>query len=129
MNTVRGLAEVVLWVHDLGRSFQFYSEALGLPVLTPPGTTAGVVLQAGRGTDLPQTLVLLPLPPQAPPYGQPRPLHHLALEIDPAQFDHVRTRLEGLGYQVAEGQHPFLPARTLALTDPDGNAVELLCRT
>ena len=125
---VRGLAEVVLWVHDMAASLAFYRDTLGLPVISPPERANPIFLQAGAGTaGIPAMVVLVQMPVGAPPFGQPRPLHHLALEIDAATFDAEQARLEGLGFAVRTGQHPVLPSRTMYIDDPDGNEVELIC--
>ena len=50
MGSVRGLAEVVLWAHDLPASLAFYRDLLELPVISPPErvTTAPGTLAVGR---------------------------------------------------------------------------------
>jgi len=79
MPVVRGLAEVVLWVHDLPAALAFYRDLLGLPVISPPERANPIFLQAGPGTaGIPAMVVLVQLPPDAPPFSLPRPLHHLA---------------------------------------------------
>jgi catechol 2,3-dioxygenase-like lactoylglutathione lyase family enzyme len=128
VTSVRGLAEVVLWVHDLAASLAFYRDVLGLPIISPPERTTPIFLQAGPGrAGIPSMVVLVQLPADAPPFAPPRTLHHLALEIDEAAFDSERERLQGLGFEVRSGQHPVLPSRTMYITDPDGNEVELIC--
>ena len=124
----RGLAEIVLWVHDLDQSLTFYRDILGLPVMSPPTMTNPIFLRVDDGRwAIPQMLVLVQLPPDSPPFSKPRPLHHLALEIAPEDFDTERRRLTGLGFSLRTGKHPVLPSRTMYLDDPDGNEVELIC--
>lgn len=125
---IRGLAEVVLWVHDLPTALAFYRDLLGLPVISPPERTNPLFLQAGPGTaGIPQMVVLVQLPAGAAPFSPPRPLHHLALEVEASAFDAARERLLAQGYGVRAGQHPVIPSRTLYIDDPDGNEVELIC--
>lgn len=124
---IRGLAEIVLAVHDLPKARAFYEGVLGLkPVAeraNPP-----IFLRAGDpGLAVPQMLVLVPLPPGSPEFEKPRPLHHLALEIAAEDFDAEKARLEELGFQVRSGQHPVIPSRTMYVDDPEGNEVELIC--
>jgi catechol 2,3-dioxygenase-like lactoylglutathione lyase family enzyme len=126
---IRGLAEIVLTTHDMAAALRFYRETLGLEQISPPERPSPVFLKAGEAASdgVPQMLVLVQLPPDAPPFGRPRTLHHLALEVAPEDFDAERARLEGLGFAVRTGQHPVIPSRTLYVDDPMGNEVELIC--
>lgn len=128
MTSVRGLAEVVLWVHDLPAALAFYRDGLRLPVISPPERTNPIFLRAGEGAaGIPALMVLVQLPPDAPPFAAPRTLHHLALAVEADAFEAERERLQALGLEVRSGQHPILAARTMYVTDPDGNEVELIC--
>ena len=128
MTKIRGVAEIVLWVHDMAKSLAFYQDALGLERISPPERANPVFLKAGEpAVGVPQMLVLVQLPADAGPFQKPRTLHHLALEVAPDDFDAEKTRLEALGFQLRTGQHPVIASRTLYLDDPDGNEVELIC--
>lgn len=125
MTKIKGIAEIVLNVHDMEASLKFYQEILGLKVIGRPGP---VFLKAGDpAVSVPQMLVLVPLPAQAGPFETPRTLHHLALELDPADFEAEEQRLKELGYKIRYGQHPVVPSRTMYVDDPDGNEVEFIC--
>lgn len=125
MTKIKGIAEIVLNVRNVEDSLKFYQEVLGLEVIGRPGP---VFLQAGSpAVNVPQMVVLVPLPPGSEAFAQPRTLHHLALELDPADFDTEETRLKALGYQIRYGQHPVIPSRTMYVDDPDGNEVEFIC--
>ena len=67
--------------------------------------------------------------PGAPAERTQRALHHLGLELAPEEFEGERERLEGLGFDVRLGEHPFLPVRGMYIDDPDGNEVELIAST
>ncbi|MEX1021388.1 MAG: VOC family protein [Litorilinea sp.] len=124
---VKGLAEIVLWVQDKTAAVQFYSELLGLPVISPP-TLPNVFLQVGEGhTGVPQMIVLVPLPPDRADQPRQGQLHHLAFELPARDFDAQVERLLAAGYQPRGGKHPVLAARTIYVDDPDGNEVELIC--
>ncbi len=98
---------------------------LGLEIIGRPGP---VFLKAGDpAVNIPQMVVLFPLPPDAAQFETPRTLHHLALELDPADFEAEEGRLKDLGYQIRYGQHPVIPSRTMYVDDPDGNEVEFIC--
>ena len=60
MATIRGIAEIVLNVHDIEAALGFYRDLLGLTVLGSPGP---VFLEVGTGqVGVPQMLVLVPMP-------------------------------------------------------------------
>jgi catechol 2,3-dioxygenase len=128
MSGIRGVAEVVLAVHDLEQATAFYRDVLGLRLIEKPVGVVPVFLAAGADqAPIPQMVVLVPLPSDAPSFAPPRALHHLALEVAPEEFDAQADRLTGLGYALRSGKHPVLPSRTIYLNDPDGNEVELIC--
>lgn len=125
MTKIKGLAEIVLHVHDMEAALKFYQEVLGLEIIGRPGP---VFLKAGAAAvEVPQMLVLVPLPPGAAEFSGPRTLHHLALELAPDDFDAEEQRLKALGYEIRYGQHPVIPSRTMYVDDPEGNEVELIC--
>jgi catechol-2,3-dioxygenase len=129
MTHIRGIAEIVLNVHDQAAALQFYRDVFGLTVISPPDMPGPIFLQAGPGqAGIPQMIVLVPLPPGSAEFARPRTLHHLALEVAPEDFDGVETHLRGLGYSPRGGKHPVIPSRTLYVDDPDGNEVEIICR-
>ncbi len=132
MTMIRGLAEIVLSVHDLDASLRFYRDALGLTLISAPKFRP-VFLRAGDpAVSVPQLVVLVPLPAGTPPFpaGKPgRTLHHLAFEIAPADFDALRDELAAHGFAIRTGQHPVVPSRTMYVDDPDGNEVEFIAGT
>jgi catechol 2,3-dioxygenase-like lactoylglutathione lyase family enzyme len=125
MTKIKGIAEIVLNVHDLPASLKFYHDVLGLEIIGRPGPA---FLRAGNpAVSVPQMVVLVPLPAASEEFAGPRTLHHLALELAPADFDAAEARLKALGYQIRYGQHPVIPSRTMYVDDPDGNEVEFIC--
>lgn len=129
MPAIRGISEIVLWAHDQPSMVRFYRDTLGLTIISPPERTNPIFLQAGPGqAGVPQMIVVVKLPDDAPPFVAPRTLHHLAFEVSPEEFDREKARLEGLGYRLRSGQHPVIASRTMYLDDPEGNEVELICR-
>jgi len=125
MTKIKGIAEIVLNVHDMPASLKFYQEVLGLEIIARPGP---VFLQAGDPpVHIPQMVVLVPLPSNTESFTKPRTLHHLALELAPQDFETEEVRLKALGYQIRYGQHPVVPSRTMYVDDPDGNEVEFIC--
>jgi catechol 2,3-dioxygenase-like lactoylglutathione lyase family enzyme len=128
MSSVRGISEIVLWVHSMAESLKFYRDTLGLAVISPPEMKSPVFLQAGIGGGVPQMIVLVELPAGSPAFTVPRVLHHLALEVAPDAFDAEQVRLAKLGFSVRTGKHPVIPSRTMYVNDPDGTEVELICQ-
>jgi len=129
MPAIRGISEIVLFAHDQPAMVRFYRDVLDLSVISPPERANPIFLQVGPGqAGIPQMIVVVKLPDDAPPFVPPRTLHHLALEVSPEDFDAERSRLEGLGFAPRSGQHPVIPSRTMYLDDPEGNEVELICR-
>src|SRR4051812_28281957 len=128
MGMIRGIAEIVLNVHDQQAALRFYRDILGLGVIGAVGPPGPVFLQAGPAqVGIPAMIVLVPLPPGAGDFAAPRTLHYLALEVAPEDFDAMQQHLRGLGHATRTGQHPVLPSRTLYVDDPDGNEVEIIC--
>lgn len=130
MAQIRGLVEVVISVHDMEKSLGFYRDILGLKVMSPPDVRGAVFLVISQQPDtIPQQLVLVPLPEGAdafPPERIRRPLHHFGIEVPQEDFASERERLQGLGFDVRFGEHPFLPLKGMYVDDPDGNEVELI---
>jgi catechol 2,3-dioxygenase-like lactoylglutathione lyase family enzyme len=133
MAEVRGLTEVAIWVHNIEESLHFYRDVLGLAVMSPPDFRGAIFLQAGRSqVDVPQQIVLVPLPEGAPAFpGErtQRPLHHIGVELAPEDFEDESDRLQTLGFDVRFGEHPFLALKGMYVDDPDGNEVELIAST
>jgi catechol 2,3-dioxygenase-like lactoylglutathione lyase family enzyme len=132
MSSIRGLGEVVLWVHDMEKSLKFYRDTLGLRQMSTPDMRGAIFLQAGpEVVHCPQQLVLIPLPEGSeafPSERSKRTMHHLGLEIDADAFDDEGARLKAEGLDVRYGEHPFLQLRGMYIDDPDGNEVELIAR-
>jgi catechol-2,3-dioxygenase len=127
MIEIDGLAEVVLNVHDVPRALAFYEQLLGLERLSPAGQSGPVFLRAGRATgEVPSLVVLAPLPDNTESFSAPRTLNHLALTIPAVRFDEARAALEAAGIEIREGKHPVLAVRTMYISDPEGNEVELI---
>jgi len=130
MTRLRGLVEVVLMVENLPKSLAFYRDVLGMTVISPPELKGPVFLQMGQPSlRVPAQIVLVPRPadaPQQPSDRRFRSVHHIGIEIAPEDFDEERQRLQGLGFALRSGEHPFLSVQAMYLDDPDGNEVELV---
>jgi catechol 2,3-dioxygenase-like lactoylglutathione lyase family enzyme len=130
---LRGLAEIVLMVGDVPASLRFYRDVLGMEVISPEPMQGPKFLRVGPpAPGVPPQIVLVPRPGDAPP--QPadrrhRAIHHIGLEIGAGDLEQERSRLQGLGFEVRTGVHPFLSVDAIYIDDPDGNEVELVAWT
>jgi catechol 2,3-dioxygenase-like lactoylglutathione lyase family enzyme len=132
MSSIRGLGEIVLWVHDMEKSLRFYRDTLGLRQMSTPDMRGAIFLQVGpEVVHCPQQVVLVPLPTGSeafPSERNKRTMHHFGLEIAPDSFDAEQARLKAAGLDVRYGEHPFLQLRGMYIDDPDGNEVELIAK-
>ncbi|WP_435179900.1 VOC family protein [Halorussus sp. AFM4] len=126
---VRGLGEVALRTEDLDAACDFYADVLRLPVLDRDDTSAFFELGTGYGghTEVLALFDRTGTDGYEPPATPRTTLDHLAFEIDRADFDAERERLESLGYDLDTAYHDWVQWRSLYLRDPDGNRVELVC--
>ena len=128
MPEIRGLTEIVIWVHNMEESLHFYRDLLGLTVMSPPDFRGAVFLQVGRPAEkVPQQIVLVPLPQGAPAFpGErtQRPLHHIGIEVAPEEFDAESDRLRSLGLEVRFGELRLRAVKEMYVYEPDVNEVE-----
>ena len=123
---MRGLLELVLEVSDLERSVAFYRDVLGCAEVERwPEPRSAVWVSIGRHA----VLGLWPASSGGPGVG----IHgarggahvHFALYVEPGTADDRRRRLAEAGVDV-EGPLEFWDGnRSVFVTDPDGNVVEL----
>ena len=126
-----GLAEIVLWSHDLERSLGFYCDIFGLERMAQPEGVKPTFLKAAAGTGtVPQMIVLVPHPEAGgafPAQKPARPLHHLAFSVSAGAYEALRESCRAAGLEVRGGIHPVLQGvRTFYVDDPDGNEVEVI---
>jgi glyoxylase I family protein len=127
MAAIRGLVEVVLVVEDIDRSMAFYRDVLGLEIISPESVPVKF-LRIGPATGgVPQQVVLIPrgMTGDQAPAAHARVLHHIGLEVAPADYVAERERLAAAGFTIRGGEHPFMPIEAFYLDDPDGNEIEI----
>jgi catechol 2,3-dioxygenase-like lactoylglutathione lyase family enzyme len=128
VSALKNLVEVVLVVDDTERSMAFYRDVLGLEVISPPAARAKFLRIGPGGDGIPQQIVLVPRSVaggSAASAERPRVLHHIGLEVAPADFEPERQRLTNAGFTLRTGEHPFMPIDAFYLDDPDGNEIEI----
>lgn len=139
---IKGVAEVVINVHDLRAMTEFYRSVLGFavhsqfPEMDPTLmflTVADLDSPLGRGGH-PQLFALLDSKRHvftrdryAGLDHQRSSLNHVAFEIVSAEFMSAKKRLEDLGLAVQVLDFPHMQASGLFFNDPEGNQIELIC--
>ena len=130
MTGVAGLAEIVLWVHDMGAALGFYRDLCGLELISPAHLPNKFLKVSDGGDGVPEMIVLVPQPDGATPFPREkakRVLHHLAFRVDGRAYDKLREGFETAGLEVRSGIHPVLKGvRTFYVDDPDGNELECI---
>jgi catechol-2,3-dioxygenase len=126
---VRGLGEIAFRVNNLDAMQKFYEEVIGLPLMTRVPNYAFFKIAEGYGGHT-QVLALFDRS-ESPGYrgadAATSTIDHIAFEIPLADFADELTRLKGLGLQVETAEHAWVHWRSLYVTDPEGNQVELVC--
>lgn len=128
-SAIRGLGEIALRVADLDGMRRFYEGVIGLELLRRFEHAAFFRLADGFGG---HTQVLALFDRQAGPgyaglSAAKTTLDHLAFEVGLADFEAERKRLEAAGLAVTTAEHAWVRWRSLYVTDPEGNTVELVC--
>lgn len=125
---------MVLRVRDMARAVGFYRDILGLTVLRTFGDRIAF-LKVDSGLEGHERIVGLfrveePSNRQdtawcAPDQSAPT-LHHFALEIPLSEYLPSLDALTGAGLAPSTQQHRWIGWRSIYITDPDGNIVELV---
>jgi catechol-2,3-dioxygenase len=126
---VRGLGEIALRVNNLDAMQQFYEHVIGLPLMARFPNSAFFKIADGCGGHT-QVLALFDRY-QSPGYrgtdAATSTIDHIAFEIPLADFAGELKRLRGLGLQIETAEHTWVHWRSLYVTDPEENQVELVC--
>ena len=132
--SVTGIAEISLRVHNLDLMRKFYEQVLGLEVLreikNSDGTIIGVFYTVGAGDD---NLALFDeklidwFTRDKSPQIDPKltTLSHIALSIALDDFESEKKRIEQLGIEIIEsGTSSWMHCRMFYFFDPEGNLIE-----
>jgi catechol 2,3-dioxygenase-like lactoylglutathione lyase family enzyme len=122
-----GLDHVALYVSDLARSEQWYTETLGLRrIHAEVWGQQPVMLVAGRsGVALFQARSLAPATP--PSTAVPGTMSHLAFHVAPSAFASWRAALAARKLDVEFQDHQV--TQSLYFRDPDGHRLEITTET
>jgi len=127
--SVRGLGEIALRVNDLDAMQKFYQEVVGLPLMTRVPNCAFFKIADGYGGHT-QVLALFDRSNShryRAPDAETSTIDHIAFEIPLSDFEKELKRLRALGLEVETAEHAWVRWRSLYVTDPEGNQVELVC--
>jgi len=127
--SVRGLVEIALCVNDLDAMRKFYEEVIRLPLMSRFPNSAFFKIADGYGGHT-QVLALFDRS-NSPGYRRTNAptstIDHIAFEIPLSEFENELKRLRALGLQVEIAEHAWVHWRSVYVTDPEGNQVELVC--
>ena len=127
---LKRIGHVLIAVHDLARSKDFYTRVLGFEILEEDADHGGVFMTIGDGTHV---IDLVPLPGSQPPhipqsFAELRPslgFGHVAFSVDSAgdlrraYFELIDNRVRVLAAVDHETQE------SIYFCDPDGNVLEI----
>lgn len=126
---IRGLGEIALRVADLDRMQAFYEGVIGLELMRRFPHSAFFRIADGVAGHT-QILALFDRAAEPGYQGLSRArttVDHLAFAIALGDFAAERARLEAAGLRVETAEHAWVHWRSLYVSDPEGNRVELVC--
>ena len=128
-HNIKGLGEIARRVNDLDAMQRFYQDVIDLELMERSENAVFFRIAEGYGGHT-QVLVLFDRS-QQPGYAGLNPttttVDHIAFEIDLADFESQKQRLEQLGVAVCTAEHAWVHWRSLYIKDPEGNEVEWVC--
>jgi catechol 2,3-dioxygenase len=126
---IKGLGEIALRVNDLAAMHRFYADKVGLELLGRSDRAVFFRIADGYGGHT-QALALFDRSAEPGFHGlhaATSTIDHIAFEIDRADFQSEKERLERLGLCVTTAEHAWVHWRSFYVTDPEGNLVEWVC--
>ena len=132
---IKALGEVVLRVRDLDAMQEFYEKVVGLELLERSENMMAFFRIAPDYEGHTQSLALFDQSGEADHRSrrytgvdtEKSTLHHIAFTISASDHETEKERLQNLGLDVETVQHTWQHYRSLYITDPEGNVVELVC--
>jgi catechol-2,3-dioxygenase len=126
---IKTLGEIALRVTDLDAMQRFYERTVGLEVMKRADNAIFFKVADGYGGHT-QVLALFDRS-SSPGYrglnATTSTVDHIAFEIDLADFESEKARLESLGLTITTAEHAWVPWRSLYVVDPEGTEVEWVC--
>lgn len=126
---IQALGEIAFRVNNLDKMQKFYQDVIGLELLQRFETSA--FFKIAEGFEGHTQILALFDRTDSPDYqgldAAKTTVDHIAFTISLADFESEKRRLESLGLKVDKSTHAWVKWRSLYLTDPEGNRVELVC--
>jgi catechol 2,3-dioxygenase len=126
--TVRELGHIVLYVHDVTRSADFYRDVLGWRQIMPEPGDDPVGVAAFSSGRTHHELLLIEVGTDATPIPEGRRvgMYHFGLNVGDSDDDlrAMRALLERVGATIV-GASDHTVTHSLYIKDPDGNEIEL----
>ena len=132
--SITGIAEIALRVHDLDLMRRFYEQVIGLEVLRENKNSDGAVIvvfySVGAGNDhlaLFEEKLMDWYTRDKSPRIDPKltTLSHIAFSIALADFESEKKRIEQLGIEIVDSStSSWLRCRMFYFFDPEGNLIE-----
>jgi catechol-2,3-dioxygenase len=126
--TVRELGHLVLYVHDVARSAEFYRDVLGWQQILPPAGEDPVGVAAFSSGRTHHELLLIEVGPDATPIpaGRRVGMYHFGLNVGDSDDDlrAMVNTLQSAGATIV-GASDHTVTHSLYIEDPDGNEIEL----
>ena len=123
MNVLR-IKETCLYVEDLERCQSFYTDKLGLKVISfVPGRH--VFFQAGQSVLLCFIASATKAEQNLPPHGATGSIH-FAFEVEPPAYEQTRQSMVDAGISILQDQVWKNGLRSFYFHDPDGHLLEVI---
>jgi len=126
---IKALGEIALRVNDLDLMQEFYEKVIGLELMHRFPKAAFFKVAEGYAGHT-QIVALFDRKEHAGYEGLSAvqtTVDHFAFTIAASDYEGEKRRLEGLGLEVSVAEHPWVHWRSLYVSDPEGNEVELVC--
>jgi len=126
---VKALGEIALRVKNLDSMQRFYEKDIGLELMKRFPHAVFFKIAEGYGGHT-QILALFDRSRETGYRGvepEKSTVDHFAFTIQLTAFAGEKKRLEQLGLNVKTANHAWVHWRSLYVTDPEGNIVELVC--
>lgn len=131
---IKALGEIALRVNDLDPMVDYYQNKIGLELIRREGDVFAFFKIAEGFAGHTTVLAMFDrnkATPQNESYTAPLAKHtsvdHIAFTIDKSDFELEDERLKNLGLKITYAYHDWVQWRSLYVTDPEGNVVELVC--
>jgi lactoylglutathione lyase len=118
------LGYAILFVSDLDRAVGFYRDVIRVPLRFRAEAYAEFATEGAKFALFPRSELPALIGLDAPPSRVPWPQGELAFFVEDVDAEHVRLQAVGVSVLAPPTDRPW-GERTLHVTDPDGNVVEL----